>query len=99
MELVRGKNTLGALERLRLRALEFGAGEYVCGPVVTPAGNDNSDLALRFGTFKSKILPRVFRLGFGWHLAFGNVKEYCQMSDWEFASLVLGPVAVMKRFR
>lgn len=97
---VRASNTIGAMNRLRDRNLRFGYGQYAAGPAVTPAGNDNADMALRYGTYQQDAPPRVL-VRFGrWTLLWGrNVSDFCALSDWSMASLAFRRFAVCKEVR
>ena len=88
------RRTWGAVSRGHERNALF-SGPYMAGPAVTPAGNLNADLALRFGCFPGYERPR--------HLArFGAVglwvgrdcREWFRLSDLDFTSLTFGSIAL-----
>lgn len=98
--LIKAKNTIGAMNRLRDRKLRFGFGEYAAGPAVTPVGADNADLSLRYGTYRQEAPPReVFRFRRYVLLHGRNVLDYCALSDCVMASLVWRGFAACKEVR
>lgn len=98
--LVKAKNTIGAMNRLRDRNLRFGYGEFAAGPAVSPIGADNADLALRYGTYRQEPPPRVvFRFKRYVLLRGRNVRDFCALSDWVMASVAWRSFAACKEVR
>lgn len=77
--------TMGDLSRRFERDREFSAGQVITGPAVTPAGNDNGDMSLRFGVFEPKSVPREMRLPFRFSLLIGkDAALWAELSTYAF---------------
>lgn len=91
MKLLRRSATCGALNKRFERDRAFQHGDIIAGPGATPAGNDNADLSLRYGTFKPKREPKAFR-AFGVKVLVGrNAAEWADLSVIDGSFLVVTP--------
>lgn len=88
------RRTWGAFSRGHERNGLFG-GDYAAGPVVTPVGNNNADLALRFGVYRGRAMPRrvvsAGRVSLWWGR---DCAEWFRLSDLECGSLTVGRAAL-----
>lgn len=89
MEAVRQSSTLGALQDRFRRDREFQFGDIVTAPAVTPAGTDNSEMKLIYGTRRPKCRPREIRsLGMTFLLG-RDASEWARLSRMETRALIV----------
>jgi hypothetical protein len=90
MQLIRRNRTVAALNRRFERDRVFQFADTVSGPAVTPAGMDNSGLALRYGTFPAVMRPKE-RGWCGIAVLWGaTAARWAKLSDIEGNFLVFG---------
>lgn len=88
------RRTWGAFSRRHERDAAF-SGDFAAGPAVTPAGNSNADLSLRFGVYPGKERPRRLAKAGRFSLWTGaDCAEWFRLSDLDYSSVTVGRFAV-----
>jgi hypothetical protein len=90
LKIIRKSATMGALSRRFERDRVFQSSETISGPGATPAGNNNADLALKFGTYpavKPPAFKSVGRIEFLWG---ATAAAWANLSDMDGNFAVFG---------